>query len=240
MRPIRTVFSFLIVTVHLGCLILFYSNKPPLIQSKKRLVVKTLVPPNPIQQPIVRSVPIKPVATCKPKQRKKKTPPPKKVPPKPKPTPVKKNTPQSKPKQAPVKKSTSQSTIPQNLLNQLEESIAKIDQNDHKVNSKSRLTVPMLDLKSSDKRGLSEISFHQRLIECLHRSLSLPDHGEVTIELKLNSNGLIAELNVLKTESAKNRAYLEKHLPQVIFPPLEGNDFKKEQRKFIFTFCNEI
>ena len=247
MRPIRTFFSVLIVTLHIGCLITFFWNKPPPFQTKKRLVVHTKLPPKPVEKRVEKSVPIKPIATPIPKPQKKKQPPPKKAPPKakPKPTPIKKKAPPPKTKPTPVKKSAprsnpTQPTIPKNLLDQLEESIAKIDQTDHKVKTKSRLVVPTLTLKSSDKRRVSEASFQQKLIECLHLSLALPDHGEVTIEITLSSQGLVVGLNVLKAESTKNRDYLEKHLPQVVFPPLEGADAKQTQQKFVLTFYNEI
>ncbi len=72
-------------------------------------------------------------------------------------------------------------------------------------------------------------------ISFLHGALHLPDFGEVKIELTL-MDGVVSKVVVLKSESAKNKAYLEKQLPLLKFPPRE--DLKS--RTLILTFCNEI
>lgn len=266
MRPIRTAFSLLIITIHLGCLIVFYQNTPPIDLNKKRLVVRANTPfVKPLRLPqsphTVSEVttPFKPIATpiSKPPKKKPllpKTPPAAKQSPKKTSLSPKKESSKAKSsvkaktrsKASPKKKDSSETVssepiIPQDLLDQLEESIAKIDQNDHKVSSKSSLTVPILEAPGLSEASIwGEVSFQEQLIECLHRSLALPDLGEVTIELKLRSNGLVAGLKVLKAESSKNRDYLEKHLPHVVFPPMEEALFKNEEKTFVLTFCNEI
>lgn len=72
------------------------------------------------------------------------------------------------------------------------------------------------------------------VISFLHGALHLPDFGEVKIELTLGDNGVVNKVVVLKSESAKNKAYLEKQLPLLKFP----KDMKSQT--LILTFCNEI
>lgn len=237
MRPIQTLFSFLIVAAHIGTLVVFYWNKPPPFQEKKRLVVRTQLPQKVVVQP-QNPAHIQPVATpiVKPQPKSLSKP---KAKPVAKAQPAKKKAPKKKVKAKPAP-APQMPAIPQNLLDQLEESIAKIDQKSHKVNTKSNLIVPTFERLAVSKKGGGEASYAHKLIECLHRSLALPDHGEVTLELTLSSLGVVENLKIVTAESAKNREYLEKHVPQVVFPPLEGGDAKNPQKRFVLTFCNEI
>jgi hypothetical protein len=82
-----------------------------------------------------------------------------------------------------------------------------------------------------------ELSDYERIILYMHEVLHLPEFGEVKIELKIASNGRVDKLVVLKAESLKNKAYLEKNLPLLDFSYLNKADKKAET--LIFTFCNE-
>ena len=91
-----------------------------------------------------------------------------------------------------------------------------------------------IDQKESDSFFSME-GPQDEFISFLHGALHLPDFGEVKIELTF-MDGAVSKVVVLKSESSKNKAYLEKQLPLLKFPPRE--DLKS--RTLILTFCNEI
>jgi hypothetical protein len=184
--------------------------------------IEPSLPAHPISRPP------SPIRPSKP-SKKKTTPAP------PPPTPKKKNAP---PK---AKKQTSQ--IPQHLLRELEETIAKIDEKRDKLYSGKKLVSQKLQSLSdqthtSIEQEAEKESVREHLIELLHRSLNLPDFGEVKIQLTLSCDGNIKNLNVLKTESEKNRKYLEENLPLLKFPSFTTNSEK--ETTFVITFCNEL
>ncbi len=195
----------------------------PLHENKKqqRLVVHTVsLKPKTIAE--------KPAAK-QPVQKKqtpvKKAAPPKKIVPLPitKPLPA----PQPSTKSSPPP----QPKLPQHLLKELEETIAKIDENRDKLYTGKRKEKP-LEIDRVDST-LEEVSYRDTLIDYLHEVLHLPDYGEVKIQLSLHKDGRVAQLRVLKAESEKNRNYLEEHLPLLKFPLVS------KECTFVLTFCNE-
>ncbi len=93
-----------------------------------------------------------------------------------------------------------------------------------------------LEIDQKDSGSFFSIEGPQdEFISFLHGALHLPDFGEVKIELTL-TDGVVSKVVVLNSESAKNKAYLEKQLPLLKFPPRD--DLKS--RTLILTFCNEI
>jgi hypothetical protein len=78
------------------------------------------------------------------------------------------------------------------------------------------------------------------LVEHLHQSLSLPDYGEVKIQLSLRQDGTVVKVIVLKTQSEKNKQYLESNLLRLRFPRFDGAYANKKEYTFILTFCNEL
>jgi len=83
-------------------------------------------------------------------------------------------------------------------------------------------------------------SYQEALMGYLHDTLRLPDYGEVKIEIILNPDGSVQRLTVLKSESAKNKTYLEKTIPSLNFPSADVLDSSKKEQRYILTFCNEI
>lgn len=140
--------------------------------------------------------------------------------------------------------------VPKHLLRELEETIAKIDENRDKLYTSKKpktptLAQPQIQPLSIDREDLLEVEvketgYKETLIQVLHASLNLPDYGEVKIQLKLRRNGTVETLKVLKTESQKNRKYLEAKLPLLKFPPFEGALADQNAQTFVLTFCNEI
>jgi len=123
------------------------------------------------------------------------------------------------------------------LIHELQESIAKIEntQKTGVVKSKPSSTFTLhIDQKDEEEH------FADVLVDILHHALHLPDFGEVKIALTLRKEGSIAKLLVLKAESEENRKYLERHLPTLRFPPLQGASAKETEHTFILTFCNAL
>ncbi len=145
-------------------------------------------------------------------------------------------------------KQTSKNTVPQPrakisdaLLKELEESIAKIENNSDKSIASKKTTAPPITLQIDRLNG-QEANHEQQendytaiLIDYLHHSLSLPEYGEVKIQLSLREDGSVAKVIVLKAQNEKNRRYLENNLPHLRFP-----SFKGKEQTFVLTFCNEF
>ena len=174
-------------------------------------------------------------------QPKKQRSAPKKEPVK-KPAPAKKTAPPPPPKKVMKAKAPPPSEspkIPKKLLQDLEESIAKIEgKHISKTPSQKKVDVP-LPIESEETSDV-DLTFHEIIVSYLHEALNLPEHGEVKIELTLRQDGSVAKLIVLKSESEKNKSYLEKSLPSLKFPILDGMFSNKTQQTFILTFCNEL
>lgn len=221
--------SFIVIGVHCAVLLfmaLFSSSEKN--QKKHPLVVRTVR-----VAPAVQTKEIAVAAQKAPVQEKKVAPVNSK---KKNPTPTAK----------PTKKTTAAPTVPRALLKELEESIAKIDQKRDKIYQRKDLKVPKWDapgkieIKTNieDRQEIAlESSYSEELVEILKESLHLPEYGEVKMQLKLNRDGSVLQVIVLKTESQKNKAYLQTELPRLKFPPL---NVKKKEVTFTLTFCNEI
>ncbi|MBS3905230.1 MAG: hypothetical protein KGZ39_07885 [Simkania sp.] len=141
--------------------------------------------------------------------------------------------------------------ISQNLIKELEESIAKIDrkqdnlkQESRIASAKSMLPVPLPSLSSLDSAPLLTHSsideIKDMLVQELRNVLHLPDFGEAKVCLYFHSDGSIAKVTVLKTDSKKNGEYLEKELPKHRFPFIADLDLGEKERSFVISFCNEI
>ena len=124
-----------------------------------------------------------------------------------------------------------------NLAKELEKSIAQMQTSSPQkssapVHKTARLQIDVNENQESD--------YVASLTRYLHTALHLPDFGAVKMELTVREDGSIAKLLVLKAESEENRKYLEKHIPLLHFPPLQGEYAKNNRHAFVLTFCNEL
>ena len=128
--------------------------------------------------------------------------------------------------------------VPQQLLEELEASLAKIESKPNKFSGKKSDDLPKsghsLQIDRLDNLDSKETEYQVELIGYLQEALHLPDYGEVKIEITVRPDGSVANLKVLEAESAKNKSYLEKSLPLLRFPT-----YDKNIRTFVLTFCNE-
>lgn len=74
-----------------------------------------------------------------------------------------------------------------------------------------------------------EQSYEEILAARLKMLLTLPDFGDVRVRLTMERTGGVVSVSVLKSESADNRAYVEKILPTLRLPPF-GKSFGVEPR----------
>jgi hypothetical protein len=139
-------------------------------------------------------------------------------------------------------------SISSSLVQELEESIAKIEDHSGKMKKNQKfigkrapsrsnpLQIDQLDFKEEASESNDYVDI---LVRQLHVSLNLPDFGEVKIELTLRQDGTVAKLKVLNAESQQNRKYLEAKLPQLKFPQLSGFKPEEKEHTFVLNFCNE-
>ena len=92
--------------------------------------------------------------------------------------------------------------------------------------------------QAADAPAASAIASYEELLAgFLHASLRLPEWGEVKVEVTLDRRGGVQTLRVLSAQSSKNRAYVEKNLPSLQFPPLERYS-SSELHTLILTLVN--
>jgi hypothetical protein len=236
--PLRTALLSFVLLMHLIflCFLLISPAFSPLKKERKHLLVKTVV-----HSPSVQTLPR--ISSQPAPEPKKKAP--QKVPSPSPPPVVKKASPKASPpiKKEPVKQPHPQSkaVIADTLLEELEESIAKIGTSSDKTPIKKKSPVPIplqMDLVSADE-GEVDSAYAEKLVQCLYQQLKLPEYGEVVIQLHLHQDGTVGKIIVLKAHSQRNRHYLESTLPQVKFPSFEGGYAHKKESVFVLRFCNQ-
>lgn len=84
----------------------------------------------------------------------------------------------------------------------------------------------------------SEMRYSDEVAYRLKSSLRLPDYGAVTIKLTLDRSGKVVRCETVKSESAKNRAYVEEKVPSIHFSPLGSHFQGAPQATFSITLKN--
>ncbi len=268
--PMKLVISSFVIFMHLIALsVITFSSSLSKPTKKVAVVVKTTY-----QQPKqIAKVSLKkpPVAAAQKKQAPALSPPvqAKVAPVQAKAAPVKKTAPQAiasqkAPASIPIKKTTAAKTpptvkaspspckergIPKELLQELEERIAKIEVKRDKISSQVELSIPQaidsfLSVRGSDpldEESTFDVvdSYSAFLVSHLQQHLQLPDFGEVKVEIVLYPDGSVERCVVLRAESDKNKKYLEQRLPLIRFPDFKGTQTKSRQ-VFVLTFCNQL
>ncbi len=253
----------IVVGVHAALLIWMGAahHRPDILLNKKPVVIRTIQ----TSAPRLKSAAVSQKGTAAATKPVQKSPAPAKKP-VPVPTPVKKGAtpavnepakkspalepvskkastvavsePAKKPVAPPPKKKEAPEAIPQQLLDELESSLSKIETKTNKFSGKKSVNMPIsgysLQIDRLDNLDSKETEYQLELVSYLQEALHLPEYGEVKMEITVRPDGSVASLKVLEAESAKNRTYLEKSLPLLRFPT-----YDKETHTFIFAFCNE-
>jgi len=130
--------------------------------------------------------------------------------------------------------------VPTHLVQALQESIAKIDQNLHKGLWKSNLETPIAipTLKIESGSCEDRVAYTNELIACLKRSLILPEVGEVRGRLVLQNRGSLKEFRMLSCQSERNQRFLETELGRIRYPSFTGSLKSEKEHLFVVTFSN--
>ncbi len=168
-----------------------------------------------------------PPKVSKPKTVAAKPKPKKKAPPKKKkPKKVAKKTPKKK---AVKKKRDPEDMRERKLLEELRESLAKIEKSQKNYKAKP---VPQSKPRAAEPQASK---YEQELVVRLRLMLRLPEYGDVKVRLTLQRDGSIAKVEVLKTKSQKNEKYVAQTLPGMRFPSFGKNYRNEKQHSFILT-----
>lgn len=135
----------------------------------------------------------------------------------------------------------------QKLLQEMQESIAKIEANKDNRELAKQISIPkpIGELKSShyfissDDEKQKSFEYHEVLTKALKDKLSLPAYGKVKIRLTLEAGGDVIRLETIYSDSEINRLYLEKNLPKIAFPKFSGDLSAASQYCFSLIFCSD-
>ncbi len=250
-NPLQNSLLLSILSFHLIFLLAILFLSPDSFQKKERkhLIVRTVIePPKPKITPTQKAIP-RPAAPAPPSP--KKAPEVKKQIAATPPASAKKTAAAKEPAIADKKLTPAKQAVPpsprakisDNLLKDLEESIAKIEnKSDKALINKKAFSAPIalqIDSLAENDINSAESSYTDTLIGYLHEALSLPDYGEVKIQLSLRQDGTVVKVVVLKAKNEKNRLYLENNLPRLKFPRFDSSLTNKKEHTFVLTFCNE-
>lgn len=123
------------------------------------------------------------------------------------------------------------------LAKELEKSIAQIQTSTPEKSAPPVRKIAKLQIDAPEEKQSDYVA---SLTRYLHTALHLPDFGQVKMQLTVRQDGTIVKLLVIKAESEENRKYLEKHIPLLHFPPLQGEYAKDNTHTFVLAFCNEL
>lgn len=220
-----------VLSFHLLALVWMAVFAPPKLMKKKPLTVRTVVqaPPPPPQKAVVQAPPVKSAVQKVSNPTQKKVAPKKTAPKKIAKSP------------APAQKKATTS-VPQNLVQELQQSLAKIDEKSPSVLPNKALKAPTviqtLKVDSLQEATGEENRYAGQLVEALQAQLNLPEMGKVKISLSLTSEGQIVQLRILSSENKRNEKFLEEELKQITFPPFTGSLKKEKEHTFVLSFCN--
>lgn len=242
----KSLFTFSVISIHIFALI-WMMNGPSktLLRKRERILVRTVQ-----ARPEPKSV--RSSAAAVEKQAKQEvaasSAPPKKAaqqPQKTKPAPAKapsSKAPAKKHAPAPAKKSPPKPVVSDALLEELEKNIEQATAVPKK--EKKSIFVPPSAVKFEKSPASScppeDLLYQDLLIATFHEQLQLPEHGEVTLKVTIHKDGSVRKVAVVRAESAKNRAYLQEHLPLVHLPKPPPGTFAQDEHTFLITFSHSL
>jgi outer membrane biosynthesis protein TonB len=226
----------MVLVVHAVALFLLLREQVVVSQpiQRPRVVVKTVsLAPQPVDvkapvvqaQEVVRSAP-KPEPEPKPKPKPAVKPAPAK------PVVAKKETPKP-----PAPKPTVD-------LSKARESLAALKNQPQETSvARSNVVIPTLAPSVASLPQTSdptELSYNDDLIVRLRSLLRLPEYGDVKVSLTIDRSGKVLAFEVLQSENAANKRYVDLHLPRCKFADF-GKHFADENSKtFQLTLSNDL
>lgn len=142
------------------------------------------------------------------------------------------------------------------LISKAQENLAKMGETRGKISSAPSLSLeetslpkelgdlqvdalPISEPGTAGDWGAKEVSYGSEIASRLKKGLRLPDYGAVKIKLTLDRTGKVIKVETTKSESQKNKTYVESKIPTLLFPPF-GQRFKDAaQNTFEITFQND-
>jgi hypothetical protein len=107
-----------------------------------------------------------------------------------------------------------------------------------KINALSADTIALVE--AGNALDGPELSYVEELASRLKLLLRLPEFGEVKIQLTLLRSGKFSNVSIVNSKSNKNKAYLEKTLPSLSYPPFGHNFSDKEKFTFTINLSNDL
>ncbi|MBA3720880.1 MAG: hypothetical protein H0W88_00590 [Parachlamydiaceae bacterium] len=143
----------------------------------------------------------------------------------------------------------------QELISKAKESVAKIGETRDKIGTAK---IASLDSTSIPKQlenlqidalpvgtntpvelSVKEANYRDEVAYRLKSALRLPDYGSVKIKLTLDRSGRVASVSIVSSESSKNKQYVERTLPSMIFTPFGSRFGDAAQYTFMITLNND-
>ncbi|MFI0434409.1 MAG: hypothetical protein ACH350_01600 [Parachlamydiaceae bacterium] len=87
--------------------------------------------------------------------------------------------------------------------------------------------------------GTKETSYSDEVAYYLKRNLKLPDYGAVKIKLTLDRMGKVKKIEIIKSESNKNKIYLENEIKKMIFSSFDQKFQGVDENTFVITLQND-
>ncbi|MDP1836221.1 MAG: hypothetical protein Q8K75_09905 [Chlamydiales bacterium] len=226
----------MVLVAHAFALFLLLREQVVVSQPLRRphIVVKTIsLSPQPVvvTAPVVQVQEI-PVVVPKPKPNPKPVSTPKQTPPKP--VVAKKETP--KPPSPPPKQTAA--------LSKARESLAALkNQSQETPVAHSSVVIPTLAPSVASlpqTSGPSELSYQDDLAVRLRSLLRLPEYGDVKVSLTIDRSGKVLAFEVLQSENAANRRYVDTHLPRCKFADFGKHFVDESSKTFQLTLSNDL
>lgn len=143
----------------------------------------------------------------------------------------------------------------QELLTKAQQNVAKVGENRNKIDSSKvpslgntdipklleNLQIDSLSVGPSALTQLNtkEASYWDEIAQRLRLGLRLPDYGEVKIKLIILRSGKVDSVQIVSSESVKNKQYIERTVPTLIFPPFANQFGETSQYSFPITLNND-
>lgn len=142
------------------------------------------------------------------------------------------------------------------LLAKAQENLAKMSETRDKISTSSSASLkstslpkelgslqvdamPIGDAGNASDWGTKEASYSDDIAYRLKMALRLPDYGTVKIKLTLDRTGKVLKVEIVQSESNKNKGYVENKIPTLLFPSFGQRFQGVAQNTFVISLQND-
>lgn len=124
-------------------------------------------------------------------------------------------------------------------LQQVKEALAALEALESPKSTPTPLAIPgkIHFIESKSAVALPQ-SYGAHVAAYLENQLTLPEHGEVKMELEIDRKGRVIHLSLLASESVQNSEFLKNRLPELAFPCFNDFDIDTNTITFTISFRN--